>query len=576
MADKIVDWHKHLTAFRYWCHAVLPQVYDDSLSYYELLNKVVAYLNETRESVNDLKELVELIIDGDGDLVEIVNEIIQQMIEDGTFIDTIAPDLGYLRPEWFGAKADVVIGDELNPNATNDYQALQDCINAADEMEVPVVISGIYLCDATLNVPSHARIQGFSYNSAYQPAIRMGTHCTKLLNCDGVYIGLKDFAICPYNRGTYYPGSIGIEFTGRAYNIDSLVDGVTLYNTEIGIIVNGRNLELRNCGFSHHRVGVSYRLYNNEYEQYRGLNIENCRFHGIGEDSAVGWYENCTGIEIMNTYWSNLTVTNCVFEQAGTCIKGYATNVLFTNNFIEAFKYAPIIWGPSTYQAASGGAIQLFANNHITSKNTGGSLRPVCDHLIEIKNCENVVVQNNVLHRCRQNAITITDCNDIVVRGNVTGSIGTSGTFGMCYTANSFNTIIAENISVDATARLVEASGGSRKVSGNIGYEYNSSNTDSALSVSEQYIQIANANLGEAIPDNVNSRVFYVRKASPRTFLEIARFGDHYSSSTFVVDGTNLRYAKVDNNIIRMYTLDSTTGTETELTGEIFYYLITG
>lgn len=31
--------------FRFWCQKVLPLVYDDSLSYYELLNKVVVYLN---------------------------------------------------------------------------------------------------------------------------------------------------------------------------------------------------------------------------------------------------------------------------------------------------------------------------------------------------------------------------------------------------------------------------------------------------------------------------------------------------------------------------------------------------
>ena len=38
-------------AFRFWCQKVLPLVYDDSLSYYELLCKVVEYLNETMEDV---------------------------------------------------------------------------------------------------------------------------------------------------------------------------------------------------------------------------------------------------------------------------------------------------------------------------------------------------------------------------------------------------------------------------------------------------------------------------------------------------------------------------------------------
>ena len=40
-----------LRPFRFWCQKVLPLVYDDSLSYYELLCKVVAYLNNTREDL---------------------------------------------------------------------------------------------------------------------------------------------------------------------------------------------------------------------------------------------------------------------------------------------------------------------------------------------------------------------------------------------------------------------------------------------------------------------------------------------------------------------------------------------
>lgn len=32
--------------FRFWCQKVLPLVYDDSLSYYEVLCKVVTYINK--------------------------------------------------------------------------------------------------------------------------------------------------------------------------------------------------------------------------------------------------------------------------------------------------------------------------------------------------------------------------------------------------------------------------------------------------------------------------------------------------------------------------------------------------
>ena len=38
-----------LKTFRFWCFKVLPLVYDDSLSYYEVLCKVVDYINKLIE-----------------------------------------------------------------------------------------------------------------------------------------------------------------------------------------------------------------------------------------------------------------------------------------------------------------------------------------------------------------------------------------------------------------------------------------------------------------------------------------------------------------------------------------------
>lgn len=46
--------YTELKPFRFWCQKVLPLVYDDSLSYYELLCKVVDYLNKTMEDVDTL------------------------------------------------------------------------------------------------------------------------------------------------------------------------------------------------------------------------------------------------------------------------------------------------------------------------------------------------------------------------------------------------------------------------------------------------------------------------------------------------------------------------------------------
>lgn len=43
--------YSNIGAFRFWCQKVIPLVYEDTLSYYELLSKVVNYLNDTIKNV---------------------------------------------------------------------------------------------------------------------------------------------------------------------------------------------------------------------------------------------------------------------------------------------------------------------------------------------------------------------------------------------------------------------------------------------------------------------------------------------------------------------------------------------
>ena len=56
MADFIKN-----SPFRFWCQKVLPLVYDDSLSYYELLCKVVYKLNELVENQNNLSDEIKQV-----------------------------------------------------------------------------------------------------------------------------------------------------------------------------------------------------------------------------------------------------------------------------------------------------------------------------------------------------------------------------------------------------------------------------------------------------------------------------------------------------------------------------------
>lgn len=46
----------NLSNFRFWCQKVLPLVYDDSLSYYEVLCRIVKYINDIIGNEKELSD----------------------------------------------------------------------------------------------------------------------------------------------------------------------------------------------------------------------------------------------------------------------------------------------------------------------------------------------------------------------------------------------------------------------------------------------------------------------------------------------------------------------------------------
>ena len=92
-----------LRPFRHWCQKVLPLVYDDSLSYYELLCKVVDYLNKTMEDVDNFNTDMTSLYDTYEQLQEYVNNYfssldvqteinnkLDSMASDGTLLNIIS------------------------------------------------------------------------------------------------------------------------------------------------------------------------------------------------------------------------------------------------------------------------------------------------------------------------------------------------------------------------------------------------------------------------------------------------------------------------------------------------------
>lgn len=92
--------------FRFWCQKVLPLVFDDSISYYEVLCKLSASLNEVINNVEYLEQqmgssgLDQLIKD-----MEEMQELLEQ-IKNGEYVDLYIDSLA----NWIDANLQQMVG----------------------------------------------------------------------------------------------------------------------------------------------------------------------------------------------------------------------------------------------------------------------------------------------------------------------------------------------------------------------------------------------------------------------------------------------------------------------------------
>ena len=69
----------NLERLQYWCQLVLPAVYDDSLSYYELLAKVVDKLNSVIDNANVMSDAIK----DNAEAIKELQELFQKFQESG-------------------------------------------------------------------------------------------------------------------------------------------------------------------------------------------------------------------------------------------------------------------------------------------------------------------------------------------------------------------------------------------------------------------------------------------------------------------------------------------------------------
>lgn len=121
---------KRIKNFYFWCQKVLPLVYDDSLSYYEVLCQLSDYLNQVINNVNELPEMVD--------------EAVKEYLSDETLQNALKQlIIGYdpINVKMPPAGLPAAKGD----GNTDDTSAIQTLIDYADENNLPLIFpSGVY------------------------------------------------------------------------------------------------------------------------------------------------------------------------------------------------------------------------------------------------------------------------------------------------------------------------------------------------------------------------------------------------------------------------------------------------
>ena len=233
------------SSFRFWCQTVLPLVYDDSLSYYELLNKVVNYLNNVISDVSNVETNVESLLNAYNSLQEYVNtyfdsldvqeEInnkLDEMASDGSLSTIISPFIPNLVTDWLdenvtpttpivdaslsisGAAADAkVVGDKF----TEDEYTIGGLVSSGKNLLNPKQVKTVSQTNVTIT-PNYNGFKISATSGTYRRCvvdITLEPNTTYTISCDIVKIsGAASVRWCESEDGVTYPSQVSGIITG--------------------------------------------------------------------------------------------------------------------------------------------------------------------------------------------------------------------------------------------------------------------------------------------------------------------------------------------------------------------------
>lgn len=208
-----------MNRIRFCCQSVLPLVYDDSLSYMEILSKVIKAVNELYGEIGT-----------DADVNAAVTEILNEWKDDGTLYNMI---LAGTAGGWINVVTEGADNTGKNDCSTVLNRLMNDSQYEGRVLYFPV---GTYLIASTLN-----NINGTSIYCDPRAIIKASQSMEALIKLN--YDGEKGSVVYEYSKysNRYISGGIwdcnNLAITGikMTKSFGTIIENLSIYNFEIGI-----------------------------------------------------------------------------------------------------------------------------------------------------------------------------------------------------------------------------------------------------------------------------------------------------------------------------------------------------
>lgn len=145
-----------INPFEFYCQKVIPLIYDDSLSYYEVLCKIRTILNEVIKSQNELGQAFSnLLVWIEKELKQFTTEQLNEWLEDGTLENLINLEkLNAMKKELIELIQQIAI--PVNSMSGTDTEKINSAINYANIIgSKTIILAGEYTTMSPINVPDN-------------------------------------------------------------------------------------------------------------------------------------------------------------------------------------------------------------------------------------------------------------------------------------------------------------------------------------------------------------------------------------------------------------------------------------